>query len=88
MLLDADISLFDAVLGGEMTVPHPDGEVTVKIPKGLQVGEYIRVSGKGFGEKSTRGGRKGDLVVIPKIKIPKKLSKEQEKLWKELQESK
>lgn len=29
-----------------MTVPHPDGDVKVKIPKGLQVGEYIRVNGK------------------------------------------
>lgn len=85
MLYDADVSLYDAVLGGEFVITHPDGEVTVKIPKGLQVGEHIRVSGKGFGEKSTRGGRKGDLIVIPKIKIPKKLSKEQEKLWKELQ---
>jgi molecular chaperone DnaJ len=85
MLYDADVSLFEAVLGGELTIAHPDGELVTKIPKWLQVGEHIRVSGKGFGEKSTRGGRKGDLIIIPKIKIPKKLSKEQEKLWKELQ---
>lgn len=88
LLVDADITLFDAVLWGEMTVSHPDGAIEVKIPKGLQVGEQIRVSGKWFGEKSTRGGRKGDLIVIPKIKIPKKLSKEQEKLRKQLQEKK
>ena len=43
MLMDIDITLFDAVLGGELTVPHPDGVVEVKIPKGLQVGEYIRI---------------------------------------------
>ncbi len=27
---------------------------------------------------------KGDLIVMPKILIPKKLSKDEEKLWKEL----
>jgi len=85
MLYDADVSVYDSVLGGEMIITHPDGDVTIKIPKWLQVGEHIRASGKWFGEKSTRWGRKGDLIVIPKIKIPKKLSKEQEKLWKELQ---
>lgn len=85
MLYDIDVNIFDAVLWGETKIPHPDGDVTVKIPKWLQVGEQIRVSWKGFGEKSTRWGRKGDLIVLPKIKIPKKLSKEQEKLWKELQ---
>lgn len=84
MLMDIDVSIYEAVLGGEQKVAHPDGEVKITIPKGLQVGESIRVGGKWFGEKSTRWGRKGDLIVIPKIKIPKKLSKDQEKLWKEL----
>ncbi|MBP7847994.1 hypothetical protein KA013_02105 [Patescibacteria group bacterium] len=46
LLVDIEIPLTDAVLGGEMTVPHPDGPVKVKIPKGLQVGEYIRVAHK------------------------------------------
>lgn len=84
MLYDAEVNLYDAVLGGEMLVAHPDGEITVKIPKWLQMGEQIRASGKWFGEKSTRWWRKGDLIILPKIKIPKKLTKEQEKLWKEL----
>lgn len=85
LLVDAEISIFEAVLGGELTVQHPDGPLTVKIPKGLQVGEYIRVSNKGFGEKKLLSS-KGDLIVMPKIKIPKRLSKEEEKLRKELGE--
>jgi molecular chaperone DnaJ len=84
MIMDIDVSIYEAVLGGEQKIAHPDGEIKVSIPKWLQVGESIRVGWKWFGEKSTRWGRKGDLIVIPKIKIPKKLSKEQEKLWKEL----
>lgn len=85
LLVDAPISLYQAVLGGEVMVPHPDGELKVKIPKWLQVGEYIRVNGKGFGEKGLLKSR-GDLIVIPKIAIPKKLSAREEKLWKELAE--
>jgi DnaJ-class molecular chaperone len=32
-LIDKEITIFDAVLGGSMEVEHPDGVVTVKIPK-------------------------------------------------------
>ncbi len=85
LLIDKEITIFDAVLGGSMEVEHPDGMVTVKIPKWLQVGEYIRVNGKWFGDKNMIGHRKWDMIVMPKIKIPKKLSSKEEKLWKELQ---
>ncbi|MCX6824800.1 MAG: DnaJ domain-containing protein [candidate division SR1 bacterium] len=83
----ANVSLFDMVLGGEITVDHPEGKLKIKVPKGTQVGDMIKVSGKGFGV----GGifnKKGDLYVIPKVEIPKKLSKDQEKLWTELKSKK
>ena len=83
ILIDAEVNLYQAVLGGEIMVPHPDGDLKVKIPKWLQVGEYIRVAGKWFGEKGLLKSR-GDMIVMPQIAIPKKLSKEKEKLWKEL----
>ncbi len=82
-----DITLFDAVLGWEVEVPHPDGTVKVKVPKWLQVWEYIRVSNKWFWEKWLLKSA-GDMIVSPDIKIPKRLSKKQEKLWKELQSEK
>ena len=87
LVVTADINLFEAVLWGEIEVPHPDGNVKVKVPKWLQVWEYIRVSNKWFGEKSLLKW-KGDMIVQPSIKIPKRLSKKQEKLWKELQKEK
>ena len=43
----------------------------------------IKIGGKGFGE-GWIFSRKGDMYVLPKVEIPKKLSKEQEKLWSEL----
>jgi DnaJ-class molecular chaperone len=47
----------------------------------------IKISNKGFGS----GGflnKRGDLYVIPQVEIPKKLSKDQEKLWSELKKTK
>lgn len=68
-------------------VNHPEGKLKIKVPKGTQVGDMIKIAGKGFGS----GGifsKKGDLYVSPQIDIPKKLSKEQEKLWEELKSKK
>lgn len=83
ILVNVEIPVVDAVLGWEVEVPHPDGKVKVKIPKGLQVGETIRVPNKWFGEKWLLSS-KWSLIIIPKIKIPKRLSKKEEKCWKEL----
>lgn len=33
MLIDLEVTLFDAVLGGEYVIAHPDGDVAVKVPK-------------------------------------------------------
>lgn len=83
MLVEVEINLFQAVLWGEISIDHPDGKINVKIPKWLQVNQSIRVGWKGFGKWGIMGN-KWDLVVQPKIIIPKKLSKDEEKLWKEL----
>lgn len=82
----ADVSLFDLVLGGEVEVPHPEWKTKVKIPKGTQIWQKIRIAGKWFGERWLFS-RKGDLILEPTIHIPKKLSKEQEKLRKSLKET-
>lgn len=56
----------------------------VKIPKGTQFGQKVRVAGKGFGEKGLFN-RRGDMFLKLNVAIPKKLSKEQEVLRKKLQ---
>lgn len=84
MIADVEISIFQAVLWWEVVIDHPDWKINVKIPKWLQVNESIKVSWKWFGKWWIMWNR-GDLVVHPKISIPKKLSKEEEKLWKQLQ---
>lgn len=80
----SDVSIFDLVLGNEISVLHPEGVLSIKIPKWTQITDKIKISKKWFGDKWLFSKR-GDMYIIPRVHIPKKLSKEQEKLWHSLQ---
>jgi DnaJ-class molecular chaperone len=71
------------VLGWEVQVPHPEWKMKVKIPKWTQIWDMIKVSWKGYWTWWIFG-KKWDMYLIPHVVIPKKLSKEQERLWDEL----
>ncbi len=87
LITEVEIPYYDAVLGGETEVDHPEGKVKVKIPKGLQVGESIVISWKWFWKWwFWLWNKRGDLIVYPKIKLPKKLTKEQEDLFQKLKD--
>jgi molecular chaperone DnaJ len=80
------ISVYDAVLGWEIEVEHPNWKIKVKIPKWLQIWDKIIVSWKWFKKSWWIFPKYWDLVIIPKIQLPKKLSREEEKLWRKLKE--
>ncbi len=62
------------VLGAQIEIESIDGsKETIKIPKGCPVGEKIILPGKGFYKIRNKNFR-GNLVVITKCHIPKKLS--------------
>lgn len=65
--LDLPVSLREAVLGGKVKVPTPDGAVMLSIPKGSSSGKVLRIKGRGFSDKS---GTRGDLLVTLMIDIP------------------
>jgi DnaJ-class molecular chaperone len=66
--LEAPISLSEAVLGGQIRVPTPTGDVTVTVPKGSNTGTIMRLKGKGAPH---RGGGSGDQFVKLKVVLPK-----------------
>ena len=73
LIMDLNIKLTDALLGGEEAIKTLDGEIKVKIPEGVTHGEILRIKGKGIPyEKHYRG----DILIKLHISIPKKLSKE------------
>ncbi|MCW4045684.1 MAG: molecular chaperone DnaJ [Candidatus Bathyarchaeota archaeon] len=71
-----------AALGAEVTVPTLEGPATVKIHPGTQLGEVIRLKGKGM--PRFRGYGKGDLLVRIGIAVPEKLTPRQRALLEEL----
>ena len=79
------ISITDAVLGSKKDVPTLDGAIKLTIPSGSKTGDKHRLKGKGISDVQT--GRKGDMYVILDIFIPKKLSKEQKKLFEQLSDT-
>jgi molecular chaperone DnaJ len=76
------VSIVQAALGTEITVPGLNGEETVKVPEGTQTGEIIRLKGKGLPDP--HGGGKGDLYVNIHVVVPTKLTREQRKLFEQL----
>ena len=69
-------------LGGDVKVPTLDGREELRIPAGTQPGARFRLRGKGMPNVSGRGH--GDLHVIARVTVPKKLNKEQKALLEEL----
>ena len=73
---------WDAALGGSKTVETLDGKLKLKIPENFVGGNKMRIPSKGFKDLKSKVG---DLYVIFNIINPKKLSDDQIKLYKELQ---
>src|SRR3954470_15333125 len=77
-----DVPAPQAALGGTFSVETLDGSEEVEIEAGTQPGEEIRL--RGHGMPSLRGRRRGDLRVVVNVVIPRRLSREQKKLFAEL----
>ena len=76
------VNFAQAALGADVEVPVLGGATRVHIPSNTQTGEIVRLKGKGFTEM---GGRKhGDQLLHVKVTTPKKLTREQRRLFEEL----
>lgn len=72
---------WEAALGTRTTIYSIDEGTLVYIPEGIESGETLKVSGKGY--KDGKGSR-GDLIVKVNIMVPKNLSEEEKKLFEKL----
>ena len=79
------ISVTDAILGTEAEVPTVSGKVRVKIAPGTQSGKVLRLRGKGLPNVNSYGT--GDLFVNVNVWIPKKVSKDEERVLQNLSQS-
>ncbi len=75
------ISIVQAALGDEMEVPTLNGTKRVKIERGIQSGDVVRLKGEGIPD--VRGFGRGDEIVEIMVKTPNNLTRRQEELLEE-----
>ena len=77
---EVQISPAQAVLGATIPLRFENEKLDLEIPAGTQDGQAIVFRGKG---RQTRRGR-GDLQVVIRIVMPRRLSRRERELWEEL----
>ncbi|HEY1016270.1 MAG TPA: molecular chaperone DnaJ [Herpetosiphonaceae bacterium] len=90
ILLELPINVAQAALGAELKVPTLDGDEALSIPAGTQDSTTFTLRGKGVRHLDSSGrsnGRRGDQVVVVKVRIPAKLTDEQRDLFIRLNET-
>ncbi len=86
LLLKMPIGFSQAALGAEVEVPTLDGTHRITIKPGSQHGDTVRIPGQGL-PNLRNPKRRGDLIVVITIEVPRKLSKKQEQLLREFAET-
>ena len=79
------VPLTTVALGGVIEVPTLGGKAEIELPEGTQHGKTFRLRGKGI--KGLRSSYPGDLYCHVQVETPIKLTENQRKLMKELDES-
>lgn len=67
LVMDLPVSVPDAVLGGKVQAPTPEGPVTLSVPKGSNSGAMLRLKGRGLADAR---GRRGDLMARILVTLP------------------
>jgi molecular chaperone DnaJ len=84
LTLELPVTYPEAALGAEVSVPTLNGPVKLKVPGGTRDGRTFRIRGKGAPKK---GGGHGDLLAKVRVDVPRKLSRREKELLRELQQS-
>jgi curved DNA-binding protein len=86
LYINREVKLTELLLGTQIQIPTLDGKnLSLKIPPRTQHNTKMRL--KGFGLPDMKGGKRGDLFARILVKMPKKLSKKQKTLIRELAET-
>jgi len=83
--LEVPLTITEAILGTKKTIPTLYGNVKLNIQAGVQTGDKERIKGKGVDNKYKK--HKGDMYLIYKVYVPRKISRDQKKLLEELDDT-
>jgi curved DNA-binding protein len=78
-----ELDLYTAILGGDLLTDTFDSKVKLKIAPETQNDTKVKLKGKGFPIYKKKG-EFGDLILTYSIKLPKNLTENEKKLFKEL----
>jgi molecular chaperone DnaJ len=85
IIVEKTISVIDAIIGANIRVNTPHGEMPISIEPGTEHGKVIRMSGKGIPD--IQYGL-GDLYIKISIKIPKNIELDEQHTLEKLKSSK
>ncbi len=80
ILYNVPITPFEAVLGGNISIPSFDSGLSLKIPPKTHSGQKFRLAGQGL----KQNGKLGDMIVVVHIEIPCSLSDDEIRLYQKL----
>jgi curved DNA-binding protein len=81
LICDLQLAPWEAVLGGEASIPTLEGPISLRIRPGTTGGQQLRVRGKGL---PVGKGSRGDLYATISIEVPTEFSAEEKALWEQL----
>ncbi|MBE0476201.1 MAG: molecular chaperone DnaJ [Coriobacteriia bacterium] len=86
VVMELPLSIAEAALGTEVTIPTPSGErVKLKVREGTQDGKVYRLAGKGA--PKLKGAGRGDMKVRARVVVPRKLNAEEKELLRRFESS-
>ena len=84
VLSEVFLSVAQAALGSTVEVETLNGNAKISVEPGTNSGDQKRISGQGVPFLPPNHHKKGDHILVFKVKIPKGLSDKQRKLYEEL----
>jgi molecular chaperone DnaJ len=80
LLKKINLSYVDFIIGNDYILDTFDGKIKINVPELSNVGDNLRIKGKGF----KKNGIVGDLIVILELVLPKKISEKEKELLTEI----
>tara|TARA_B110000003_G_C16632980_1_gene527360 strand:- start:1091 stop:2221 length:1131 start_codon:yes stop_codon:yes gene_type:complete len=86
LIMSLPLGYADLVLGTTVSLDHLDGKnLTIKVPAGTNSGDTLEIRKRGL--PGRRSGGRGDVIVLVKLHMPKKVDKKSKKALQELRSS-
>ena len=82
LFAELSVPYVQMILGAEVEVPTVTEDSTLEIPKGTHPGELLKLKGQGL--PSLKGSRRGDIYYQINVRLPEKVSRDEEKLLREI----